>query len=194
LNAARDAAISAGGGTVTTLNRSIVYGGISNHVVKPDVHYLFLKVKRPNSTHSPSGSECSPTGNGQGTGWTPEWHTNVFNAKQTSLVGEARVNFVGLTIDGNSFKQALRDAFHPLSAAEWGTCRPGTRTNQEVFNIQHMALIGVQGANGPDASDRAKVGLYGCYLFDNWPTGFRVRAPAMVWWKTAGSRAASVAA
>jgi hypothetical protein len=31
---------------------------------------------------------------------------------------------VGITIDGNSFKQALRNAYHTLSSAEWGKWTP----------------------------------------------------------------------
>jgi Right handed beta helix region len=168
LNAARNAAQNAGGGTVTTLARSITYKGITRHQIVPNVHYLFLQVKRPNSTHS-SGVECSASGNGQGSGWSPDGREDVFNAETGALAGGNRVSLVGVTIDGNAFEQAIRAAYKPSPAkpSQYGRCWPGDRANSTIFNIQHMACIGLKGSDGTNAAARAKLGLYGCYIFDS---------------------------
>jgi len=167
-DAARDAAVAAGGGTVTTLQRSTVRM-LTNHVLKPDVHYLFVNVKRPQAVHTSDGKTCDdfPNGNGPGTGWEPRWDEAMFNGSNGALSRHSRVYFVGGTIDGNMFQQAICDGFSatPAAASEYGKAWPGNRSNSSYFNPQFLSGVkflgstSLSGAN--DASARSNMGFFG---------------------------------
>jgi hypothetical protein len=169
-NSARDAAVAAGGGTVTSLQRSTVRF-VTNHVMKAKVHYLFPNVKRPDMIHTPSGQGCSPGGNGQGNNWEPTWQEPVFDGETgDNLAGQARVNIVGGIFDGNMLKQAIHNGFQgtPASSSEYGKCWPGNRTNSSAFNLQLQRLIRLQGSTASGAGGRARLGCY-AVTFQNTP-------------------------
>jgi hypothetical protein len=178
LNAARDAAVAAGGGTVTTLNRSTVLTAILEHALKPKVHYLFMNVKRPGAKWTDGTTGCTPTGNGQCSGWTPNQNQHIMSGQSnaSSIVDSGtRINFVGGTFDNNAFKQALfqtsGDSATPSSNC--GTCWPGNHSTADCFNLQFSASLIIQGKSSGASADRAKYGFHGVILKDSAADGIR---------------------
>jgi hypothetical protein len=166
-NAARDAAVAAGGGTVTTLQRSTVRM-VTNHQARARVHYLFPNVKRPDMIHVPTGRTVDdfPNGGGPGSDWQPGWTEPLLAVTHSSLVGQARINVVGGTIDGNMFRQALHDAFSgtPVASSEYGKAWPGNGSNSSTFNLQLQRLIEVQGSTAGGPAARASLGVHGVLI------------------------------
>lgn len=178
LNAARDAAVAAGGGTVTTLDRATSMQDINNHALKPRVHYLFISAKHPASKHT-SGAFCSTSSpNGQCSGWTPTQNDQIWNGvpNRNAIVDTGvRINMVGGTWDGNSFMQTLfqTSGAAPTPSSTCGTCWPGARTTSDTYNLQFKSIIKMQGKASALAADRALYGIYGVYFLDSAADGIR---------------------
>jgi hypothetical protein len=173
-NAARDAAEAAGGGTVTTLNRSTVHRFVE-HSYTARVHYLFPNIKKPDAIHSETGSGCTPAGNGQATGWTPGFNHVIFSgvaaARAIQASGE-RVSVVGGTLDGNAFKMALHSTAgdNAEPTVSYGTCyaAPGVpRVGANMFNLQQQHLVRCAGPKAAGVANQARYGFYGMIGRDN---------------------------
>jgi hypothetical protein len=177
IEAARDAASAAGGGTVTTLNRSTVLTSIAGLALKPKVHFLFLNIKRSDSKWT-DGSGCTPTGNGQCSGWSPSYTTPLVSGEtnRSAIVDSGvRINIVGGMFDNNAFKQALyhTGGQHADPDSNCGTCWPGMRTQYDVFNHQQDPVFKLRGKDSSASADRELVGIYGTYQFNSVADGIR---------------------
>ncbi len=178
IEAARDAADAAGGGTVTTIKRSTVLTDVAGLQIRPNVHWLFLNIKRADSKWT-DNSGCTPTGNGQSSGWRPSFHTALISGEENrrAIVDSGnRIYFLGGIMDCNMFKQAL---YHTTGSAadpysNSGTCYPGVRQQtKDFFNLQHNPAFKLRGKDSSAAADRELVGVYGMYIFNSTSDGIR---------------------
>jgi hypothetical protein len=178
VQAAIDAAHAAGGGVVTTLDRDTtrVMDGVTRSDAsvgltwREKVHLLGLKVRQPNATDG-DGNQCSPTGNGVATGWSPGYWDDLVRggtAWGAAWDNSTRQEAVLCEFDGNATKMALHstsgDNSEPNST--YGTCFPGNRlaNGNDVFNLQQQAGVRLRGTTDGSAANRRRARFKRCKI------------------------------